>query len=1607
MSHFISSARVSVAVAVLSVVGSASALDPAPIAWWRGEGNALDSAGRFHGELVGSAGTGAGQVGAGFTNLGRGNYVSIPMSYELRPEARSFTTENWVRVHAAGGEWLPLTLAQIGSFGLVYNRVGKFLRSHASTNKVYVVGQYVDVAYELPMDEWVHVAQSYDASTGVQRIYVNGQELVAQVGIDFGWGWIYDRGPTLLGHIWATFDPGIDYTASFDEVSFYDRALTGEELHGIFEAGAAGKAVAPVIANGGLAKARAGEAYSYALRAGAGVAPYSFSLAGGALPSGLTLSAAGVLSGIASAADTSSVTIQVADEAGRASTKTFAITVEACGAPSGLDGKVDRSFGTEGHVRAPRTDWEQDLGPLARQSTGKLLSLNVGNGLWYYIPRMWFIQRFHADGEIDASFNGGQPLGVQDSSPAAMIVDAQDRILVSGTGNAWPHRHEVRRFLPDGAVDTSFGTGGIASVEVGGYNNSAGELLLQPDGKILLAGSLQRTVNGSQQGNFLAVRFDTNGSLDPSFGNGGIAEIDTGEGEVSWALALQPDGKILLGGNGWAGHLYGDLGWATLIARLSPTGQLDPSFGTNGFVFTPFQRYDGTIAIRVQPDGKILQAARLDTSYNDFSIGLARYHPDGTPDRCFGTNGKVYARYPHPTQSQLSMSTMPSSFELLPDGNMVAGASIVIPDFGPYNFYGTLNDVGMARFDPRGRLDTSFGENGWMRAGLFRTAWQGAALLREPDGDFILGGAEWFAGRTMLSLVRVHGSGNCPFSTNKVPVAVDDEYTLIEGPADFDVLANDHDPEGDAPRLVSVIPGPGTHGTVEALGSGKVRYTPERFYRGVATFQYTIGDCEGAIGTGTVRVTVNPPECTPEPAGRIASWGTKNGSPNESLQDIATTLHGSAVVGDARVGDGYIGINGKDSYAASTGNAPFSLRGGSSTVTSWVRLDVANNNGWVPLSAIVDGEFGLWYHAGWKILRAHVWTSASNAGALLFADAQYTMPLGEWVHFAQLWDASTGQVAVYANGTALPIPTASSGYSNPGPSPVMIGKGWQHDQSFTDYAGAWDELDVYARALSPAEIAAIHGARYAGFCAAVPPPPDNVAPVAGDDAASTNEDTPVTPDVLGNDCGVNGDLLTVVAVTNGQHGTVVIDTAGTVTYTPAADWNGTDRFTYTISDGQTTATATVTVVVAPVNDAPTAVADVVDTAEDTAVTVNVLANDVDADGDALAVASVTQGSFGSVEINADGTLTYTPQEDAHGTDAFTYTATDGLLTSTATVTVNVLPENDAPLAQSAAHSLAEDTSLAILLAAHDVESASLSYSIVNAPLHGTLALAGNIATYTPHADYHGPDSFSFQASDGAGGSNVATISLVVTPVNDAPVLAPVGDRTVTAGTPMYITLSASDIDDTALVFCSSALPAGATLNPTSGFFTWTPTAAQVGSYDVTFCVRDPSGATSTQPSQLTVLTPTPANRVPICSAAAPSDPEIWPPNHRQVQTIGITGVYDPDRDPVRITVTRILQDEPTDTWGDGSFCIDAFGVGTSQAQVRAERSGTAKVPGDGRIYEIFFRAEDNKGGVCTGSVKVGVPHDQGSGSGGHGGHGTAVDSGVRYDSTVCRGPRVN
>jgi VCBS repeat-containing protein len=296
--------------------------------------------------------------------------------------------------------------------------------------------------------------------------------------------------------------------------------------------------------------------------------------------------------------------------------------------------------------------------------------------------------------------------------------------------------------------------------------------------------------------------------------------------------------------------------------------------------------------------------------------------------------------------------------------------------------------------------------------------------------------------------------------------------------------------------------------------------------------------------------------------------------------------------------------------------------------------------------------------------------------------------------------------------------------------------------------------------------------------------PANAPPAAGNDAYSVAEDQTLSvlaPGVLGNDTDPNGDTLTAVLVDGPDHGSLTLNANGSFTYTPAANYNGPDSFTYRASDGALQSNvATVTLTVTAVNDAPVAQPDSYTTAEDTTLTVpapGLLANDTDVDGDALTAVQVTGPAHGTLTLNSNGSFSYTPALNYNGPDSFTYRASDGAAESAAvTVSLTVTAVNDAPVVNDQTLSVGlvlalPGTTVGTVQATDVDEGDTLTYQIVSGnvsllgspfsidPQTGRIRVANTLALAT---GLIGGFDLVVRVTDAAGLSDTAVIHIDVT-----------------------------------------------------------------------------------------------------------------------------------------------------------------------------------------------------------------------------------------------------
>lgn len=404
-------------------------------------------------------------------------------------------------------------------------------------------------------------------------------------------------------------------------------------------------------------------------------------------------------------------------------------------------------------------------------------------------------------------------------------------------------------------------------------------------------------------------------------------------------------------------------------------------------------------------------------------------------------------------------------------------------------------------------------------------------------------------------------------------------------------------------------------------------------------------------------------------------------------------------------------------------------------------------------------------------------------------------------------------------------------------------------------------------------LAALLGVSAGLFDFSEPEPPE-----AEDDTASTAEDTAVTIDVLANDEDPDGDPLTVTAA-SALNGSVTVEADDRLTYTPNPNFSGTDWIRYGVEDGDgDTDDAVVTVEVAPVNDLPVATGESASTVEDTLVTINVLGNDSDVDGDPLTVTAASALN-GSVVVGAGGSLIYTPNADFAGTDTISYTISDGAGgTASASVSVIVAAVNDAPVAVSDTASTVEDTPVTLSVLANDTDVDGDRLSVTSASAtNGSVAIgAGGSLTYTPAADFAGTDTISYTISDGAGGTATGSVAVTVSAVNDAPVA--VDDTASTSvDTPVLIDVlgNDTDVDEDPLTVTTASALNGAVVVEADGSLTYTPDAGFTGADVITYEISDGAGGTDTGSVAVDVLAPpvAPAARMAVDSG---SDDELFP-----------------------------------------------------------------------------------------------------------------------------------
>ncbi len=767
------------------------------------------------------------------------------------------------------------------------------------------------------------------------------------------------------------------------------------------------------------------------------------------------------------------------------------------------------------------------------------------------------------------------------------------------------------------------------------------------------------------------------------------------------------------------------------------------------------------------------------------------------------------------------------------------------PPSGENDTYSVTENVALSTSAP-GVLGNDTDPNGDALTAIHYSGPGSGTLLFNADGSFTYTPAADFVGSDSFTYQAFDGALSSGLVTvtlnveadNQAPSTNPDSYSVDQGTALTvsapGLLANDSDSNGD-PITAALASGP-ANGTVSINPDGSFTYEPNSGFYGTDSFSYVANDGEDDSVTTPVQITVNyvpPPVANPdyytldEDTSLWVEAGGVLGNDQRESQE-ATLVYG--------VTNGMLTLNPDGSFWY-TPNANFH---GEDSFTYQLAENVQATV-YLTVNAVNDppqvGDTSYWGYEDQQIIESSgaLRNNASDADGLDGLEVELVGQAGNghveistygsfvYTPNANYWGLDSFTYRVFDGFEySNPATVSLTIYSTNDP-PVALDDTFslvEDEQCFTadllanDFDIDGDTMNVTLpympglTQLSGGFIQYIPPANYSGTVTFTYQVNDwqwgmstatvtfnilevNDAPVASDDAFSIDEDGSLQVGswygpygILGNDT----DPDTGTAPTNAQivsgpaHGALVMDIGGSFTYTPNANFHGTDQFTYQAVDGNggTSNTATVSITVNSVNDLPIVVSESLKVAEDTSLAIdggtllpvsNVLANDSDlADGDTLWVSQFDFPAHGTLTLQNNGDFLYTPWANYHGPDSFTYLVSDGWSQVMGSVMIEVTPVNDAPEVVGESYTLDEDSTLTVTAALgvlandSDIEDEPLTATIVSSPAHGALTLnADGSFEYVPAAEFSGFDSFSYLVSDGIANSNVAVVDLEIIP----------------------------------------------------------------------------------------------------------------------------------------------------------------------------------------------------------------------------------------------------
>ncbi|MBD2680828.1 MULTISPECIES: DUF4347 domain-containing protein [Nostoc] len=444
---------------------------------------------------------------------------------------------------------------------------------------------------------------------------------------------------------------------------------------------------------------------------------------------GANIAASTTLTGNASLGGDWDLQVQVGKDFSITNPIALAFRQEALSTYTGVlaPGSLDTTFGVGGKVITDIGGSERAYG-VAIQADGKIVVV----GETYNSNGNFAVARYNSDGSLDSTFgNSGKAIADfanQTDIPYGVSIQSDGKILIAGiTYNGNQTDAALIRYNSNGSLDTTFGNGGKVVTNFQGKNEWIKSLAVQSDGKIVIGGYVSPSdgsISATPQHDFALIRYNSDGSLDTSFGNGGMVITSMSNGqEFIASILIQPDGKVVVTGSGMNNNGSNNF----ILARYNSNGSIDTNFGSNGKVITDFPGTDDFgNSVALQSDGKIVVGGSTGNIGINGDFALARYNSDGTLDANFGNGGKVITDF--------GGNDVGQSLAILQNGK------IVVSGFAENT--NANRDIALAVYNSNGSLDTSFGDNGKVITPVTSSSFQNTGFAVQSDSKIVVAGSD-------------------------------------------------------------------------------------------------------------------------------------------------------------------------------------------------------------------------------------------------------------------------------------------------------------------------------------------------------------------------------------------------------------------------------------------------------------------------------------------------------------------------------------------------------------------------------------------------------------------------------------------------------------------------------------------------------------------------------------------------------------------------------------------------------------------------------------------------------------------------------------------------